>query len=196
MKLYAYKHYTNGVLDRDYIPVIDKNGAACLYDKVSGQMFYNQGSGDFKTGDIIPPEKSQFLASQLDNSTTLQIGAEAGKNNTVKFDLGFNLEEFNITATSINGAKVAIQKCDELIDVFNLRRSQVGSSMNRIDSIIQLQNNDIINLNSTNSIIKDADIAKESTSLAHAQILQEISTSLFSQAHQITGSLALRLLQF
>ena len=193
-KLKSYQLYKDDELVRDYIPVIDKNGVACLYDKVTGEFAYNQGTGDFRTGDIIPPEESQFIESQLDNSTLLQIGSEAGIDNSINIDLGFNLDAFNINVTSINSAKVAIQKCDELMDVFNLRRSQVGSSMNRLDSIVQLQNNDIINLNETNSIIKDADIAKESANLAQNQILQQISTSLFSQAHNITGGLALKLL--
>ena len=89
---------------------------------------------------------------------------------------------------------MSIQKCNELIDVFLLRRAQVGSAMNRMESIIDLQNNDILNLSETNSLIKDADIAKESANLVHNQILQQMSTSVFTQSHQITGNLALKLL--
>lgn len=193
-QIYQITCYKDGELVKDFIPVIDKNGKACLYDKVSGQLYHNSGSKDFITGDILPPEESKFLESQLDNSTLLQIGSEAGEDNSINIDLGFNLDEFNINATSINGAKVAIQKCDELMDVFNLRRSQVGSYMNRLDSIVQLQNNEIINLNSKKSIIADTDIAKESSELIKTQILQQVSSSLFSQAHQINANLALRLI--
>ena len=74
------------------------------------------------------------------------------------------------------------------------RRSQVGSAASRIDSIVELQNNDIVNLNYKNSLIKDSDIAIESTNLAHAQILQQVSSSLFAQANSMNGALALRLL--
>ena len=68
--------------------------------------------------------------------------------------------------------------------------------MNRIDSIIELQNIDKINLSTKNSLIKDADIAQESANLTQSQILQQISTSLFSQANNITGNLAMKLLAF
>ena len=46
-KLYYLKILNNGVLQRDFIPVIDWNNRPAMYDKVSGQMFYNQGTGEF-----------------------------------------------------------------------------------------------------------------------------------------------------
>ncbi|MBR3605766.1 MAG: hypothetical protein IKL52_07040, partial [Candidatus Gastranaerophilales bacterium] len=51
-----------------------------------------------------------------------------------------------------------------------------------------------VNLNSSKSTITDTDIASESAKLAHNQILQQVSASLFSQANGINGNLALRLL--
>lgn len=49
MKLYSCKIYENNTLVRDYIPAIDENNVACLYDKVEGKFYYNQGTGEFKT---------------------------------------------------------------------------------------------------------------------------------------------------
>lgn len=51
------KIYDNNTLVRDFIPVLDKNGVACLYDKVKGKYYYNQNQGteDFEAG----PEKKQ-----------------------------------------------------------------------------------------------------------------------------------------
>lgn len=37
-------------LIRDFIPVIDKEGVACMYDKVNGEFYYNKGTGSFKAG--------------------------------------------------------------------------------------------------------------------------------------------------
>ena len=193
-QIYQITCYKDDVLVRDFIPVIDNSGKACMYDKVTGQFFYNQGSGEFQTGDIIPPEEPEFITTAVDNSTSLQIGQNAGTNNTINIDLGFNLDSFEIDVTSLNSTKVAIQKCTELIDTFSLRRSQVGSNLNRLDSIIELQNNDIISLKTANSTIKDTDIAQEASKLTHQQILQQVSSSLFTQANQINGNLAQRLL--
>lgn len=46
-KWYYFKIYDNGTLIRDYIPVLDKDGVVCLYDKVSETCFYNAGTGTF-----------------------------------------------------------------------------------------------------------------------------------------------------
>ena len=47
MKLYYCKIYENDILIRDFIPVLDSNNVACLYDLVSQTFFYNAGTGTF-----------------------------------------------------------------------------------------------------------------------------------------------------
>lgn len=47
MKLYYCKILNGETLVRDYVPVLDKDGVACLYDKVEGKYYYNQGTGTF-----------------------------------------------------------------------------------------------------------------------------------------------------
>lgn len=49
-KLYYVKLWNKGKLVRDLIPVIDEEGIACMYDKVSEGYFYNQGTGEFIVG--------------------------------------------------------------------------------------------------------------------------------------------------
>ena len=34
----------------DLIPVLDKNNIPCMFDKVTKQFFYNQGTGQFLYG--------------------------------------------------------------------------------------------------------------------------------------------------
>jgi len=57
-----YKHYArvfylkiwdNDVLVRDFIPVLDKNGTPCMYDKVEKKYYYNAGTGQFIAGPVI-----------------------------------------------------------------------------------------------------------------------------------------------
>ena len=47
MRLYSLKIYTGDSLDRDLIPCLDDNDIPCMYDRVSGNTFYNQGTGEF-----------------------------------------------------------------------------------------------------------------------------------------------------
>lgn len=49
-RIYYFKIYDNNKLVRDFIPVLDKNNIACLYDKVEGKFYYNDGEGDFLYG--------------------------------------------------------------------------------------------------------------------------------------------------
>ena len=50
LRLYSCKIWDNDTLVRDYIPVLDFDMQPCMYDKVSGQFFYNQGTGEFLYG--------------------------------------------------------------------------------------------------------------------------------------------------
>jgi hypothetical protein len=52
-RVYSFYAKKNGVLIQDLIPVLDGNGVACMYDKVSHQFFYNGGTGNFIAGPEI-----------------------------------------------------------------------------------------------------------------------------------------------
>jgi len=49
-RLMFFKIYDNDTLVRDYIPVIDQSSRPCLFDKVSRECYYNQGTGEFLWG--------------------------------------------------------------------------------------------------------------------------------------------------
>lgn len=51
IRLYYLKFYDeNDVLLRDFVPALDNNNVACLYDNVSQTYFYNLGTGTFSYG--------------------------------------------------------------------------------------------------------------------------------------------------
>jgi len=47
IKLYSFKIYENEELVRDFVPVTDESGVACLYDNITKAYFYNKGTGTF-----------------------------------------------------------------------------------------------------------------------------------------------------
>lgn len=49
-KLYYCQIYDDGNLVRDYLPALDPDGTACLYDSVNKEFVYNAGSGEFVAG--------------------------------------------------------------------------------------------------------------------------------------------------
>lgn len=48
LKIKWARIFIDNNLLRDYIPVLDSNGVPAMYDRVSGQYFYNLGTGQFK----------------------------------------------------------------------------------------------------------------------------------------------------
>lgn len=50
MRLYYCRIYDNNELIRDFVPVLDWNDVPCLYDRVTDELFYNQGTGEFLYG--------------------------------------------------------------------------------------------------------------------------------------------------
>ena len=51
-RIFGFRCYFDDVILRDFIPVLDLSGRPAMYDEVSGQLFYNQGTGEFTWGEI------------------------------------------------------------------------------------------------------------------------------------------------
>lgn len=47
LKVFNCEIYDSDILVRNFIPVLDKDGVPCLYDKVEDKFYYNEGSGEF-----------------------------------------------------------------------------------------------------------------------------------------------------
>ena len=148
---------------------------------------------------------------------TFQVGADAGANNTivasgdlfksVEFSALTGASKFNLSdianvqygqndkaePTEANAYDKAIQALDEAINDISNRKSIIGSAGNRMDSALQTLTTQYENLSSAKSIITDADIAAEASTFVQNQILQQVSTSLLSQANQ-APSIALSLI--
>lgn len=71
---------SNGAKTMNLVPRLDPSGAPCMYDTVSGQNFYNQGSGSFTVG-FDTTEKAAISLSKLPVTTngklTVSLPAEA-----------------------------------------------------------------------------------------------------------------------
>ena len=52
LALYGFSVRENNTLIQDIIPVLDLSGRPAMYDKISGQFFYNQGAGEFTWGEL------------------------------------------------------------------------------------------------------------------------------------------------
>ena len=64
------------------------------------------------------------------------------------------------------------------------RKTAIGAAQQRIASAMEVTNVMSTNFTSANSLIKDADIAEESSSYIKNQILQQTASSLLATANQ------------
>jgi len=81
-RMYSFKIWQGDVLVRDYIAV-RKSGVGYLYDRASGQLFGNAGTGNFVCGpDVVPVEYLEgdgnaYIDTGIANDDNLEIYAEA-----------------------------------------------------------------------------------------------------------------------
>lgn len=129
-----------------------------------------------------------LLDGSLDNGLTLQSGANAGQNTTVKIgDMG--TDALGTTALSIgtfNDAQTSLSQIDEALKTISSTRSTIGATSNALQSNYNNLLNTNENLTSANSRIRDADIAEESVKLAKDKILSQ--TQLSVQAMKMKSS--------
>lgn len=75
--VYSFKIWDDDILVRDFIPVLDLNMRPAMYDKVSGELFYNQRTGaDFTVGREIHPVEyleSNGVEQRISTGVTIDL---------------------------------------------------------------------------------------------------------------------------
>jgi len=82
--IYYCKIWNGGKLVRDMIPVLDWNYVPCFYDKASGQLFYNLGSGTLTAGREI--HYVDYLESTGTQYIDTGIVAKSGLSSVLNFE--------------------------------------------------------------------------------------------------------------
>jgi surface protein len=96
-KLYEFKLYEGSEIVFDGIPVLDKNNTPCIYDKVSQQFFYNQGSGTFGYGieELECPKANyiEYIKGSKSYFNTLDISGKVDSN--LEVECKYKLSAYN-----------------------------------------------------------------------------------------------------
>jgi flagellin len=120
---------------------------------------------------------NSFAVSDLAASASSVSGVSAGANNAFANASG-------VSFTSVAEAQDVLAAVDAMIGAINAKRAELGAVQNRFSSTIRNQTNVIENVSAARSRIQDADFATETAKLTKAQILQQASSSILSQANQ------------
>lgn len=136
------------------------------------------------------------------NSVTLQVGIDGDANSQItldssvfqsakKADLGLTDVDWKDVGDDTK-ARAYLETVDKAIEKITNAKTAIGGKQAAITSAMESAQVMQTNLTSANSLIKDADIAEESSNYIKNQILQQTSASLLATANQ-APSIALNL---
>ena len=183
-----------GVLDNAYYTDTTSQTNGIGYGApMSGtaQLVTMDGLHELISQGILPDYKSKTVDKSSSGAYSLQIGINSDSSSQISFELsgidisaldGLDLEEAN-----------ALSKIDEVLKSINAEQTKLGALENRLESALEQIGVSYDNLVSTQSTIRDADIAEESSAYIRNQILQQAAATLMSTANQ-TPAIALQLL--
>jgi flagellin len=163
-----------------------KNGSLSTSDRLAIQSEVNMLASEIER----IGSTAQFNGIQLLNvqqTISFQVGAQDGEIITVStISLGNSVPAavYSLTATSAGD----ISEIDAAIDGISAQRAQFGAVQNRLE--YTLQNLAIYeeNLTSSESRIRDVDMASEMVNFTKLQILQQSGTAMVAQANQLPQS--------
>ena len=160
---------------------------------------YSSGTVDSASGilskDAVRPFEYNYLpdVNKTLNDVIFQVGLNADEGAQIVFNTSFMLENIeSLRKIGLNNINY-LDRIDSLLKTVFEKQTAYGSAYNRLESTLETIGVSIDNLISTQSTIRDADIAKESSAYIRYQILQEASASLLATANQ-TPAIALQLL--
>lgn len=117
-----------------------------------------------------------------------QVGAFAGEENVISYTLDSDatistLGIDGLTVESKEDARESLARIDEALVKVGEMRANFGATQSRLDSTVSNLDIQYENLSAANSRIRDTDIAKETSEMASAQILQNAAVSVLAQAN-------------
>jgi flagellin len=156
----------------------------------------DNATGSYTDGDL----DGQTIIINGGTGGSLQVGPDDGVNDRIELsidDMRASGTLLNLNTTSIatlTSSRASITTIDEAIFKVANQRGDLGAYQNRLAFTISFTENEIENIQNSESSISDADIAAEVTAFTRAQILSQAATSMLAQANVVPQT-AISLLQ-
>jgi flagellin len=169
-----------------------KNGSLSTSDRLAIQSEVNMLASEIER----IGSTAQFNGIQLLNTAqtiSFQVGSEDGEIiavTTISLGSAASPTVFNLNV----GNSTDISEIDAAIDQVSSQRAQFGAVQNRLDHTLKNLAIYQENLQSSESRIRDVDMAAEMVEFTKLQILQQSGTAMVAQANQLPQSV-LQLLQ-
>ncbi len=203
---------TAGVLSKAADAPLHVNNGADVAGEIAGEEAFGRGqvltgkpaNGNTAglavryTGDRAPLGGNVGSVTVAQNSLIFQIGANVGQKDELSLrDMkpaalgtgvtnGSNYNSIaDIDLTNFQGAQDAINLLDKAIQETSMTRANIGAfQKNTLESNLSFLRIAAENVTASESVIRDADFAKEMASFTRNQIVQQSATSMLAQANQ------------
>ena len=155
-----------------------------------------EATGSFSDGDLTGTQ----LVINSGTGGSFQIGPSDAAFNRLEVsipDLTATGTELNLSTVSVDSlttARSAITSVDSAITKVSQERGNLGAVQNRLSFNLSSTENSIEQIAAAESVISDADIAREITNLTRSQVLQQGATALLVQSQKLQAASVLRLL--
>ena len=125
-RLYAFKLWdSDNNLILDMIPAKDGSGVACLYNRATDTLYYNQGTGTYTTGPEIDP---YTYLEYIQSTGTQYIDTGVTGNNDTVIELQADIT-IGSQATGVYGSRIYGTTASSLNDAFHLYQLYTNNNM-------------------------------------------------------------------
>jgi flagellin len=157
---------------------------------VSNEQFTVDGAGSSAS----TRELSLLKMGLSGGGATTEATSDMKGDGTILAGLNYQTAIANVDVTTQEGANMAIRTADYALERLDEIRAGLGSTQNQLTSTIANLSVTKINVQATESSIRDVDFAAESTQFSKMQVLMQAGTYAQSQANA-TAQNVMRLLQ-
>lgn len=126
------------------------------------------------------------------SSMSIQSGIDSGDTTTLTFDK-ITASELGISGLTAASSS-AVTAIDDAIDTVTTYQAYIGAKSNVLEVQSNMANNNIANFSQAYGNIMNADMAKETSNLAAAQIQRDAATAMLAQSANINKDLVTYLL--
>ena len=157
---------------------------------VSDSSFTVNGAGSSNAGKEISLLKLGLAGGGASTEATSDLKGDG----TLIAGVNYKTAIAKVDVTTQEGAELAIRTADYALKRLDEIRSGLGSTQNQLTSTIANLSVTKINVQATESTIRDVDFAAESSTFSKMQVLMQAGTYAMSQANA-TSQNVMRLLQ-
>ena len=162
----------------------------------------NQNVIDGNAGDtnvLINRGKNTSFTNAIDATLNgfkldLKVGIGSNDSSVVTEEISFDTIGFDVDLSTQDAARDSLSLIDEMLTNVNEQILSIGTSINRLELILDEQSINIENMISTRSTLRDADMAEESSKFIKNQIIQQASATLLSMSRNLRQENVLGLL--